>query len=219
MTRRRVSKQFDIDRLTAPLIIPFSGDVPTRAKQLHVEECPSEYARLFVQKWHSRLPKTQRGPWQYAFRAVYAGVCYAVALWHNPSARTLPSHWLELRRMAVADDAPHCTASRFLAMMTKWFRQACSEREMCISYQDTAVHKGTIYLAAGWTRANVQAARARDRSGLRPSGRPYRTSLNGIDADGAEKVRWQLRIGAPRLLFEPAETAPKPVQTTLDVGE
>ena len=50
---------------------------------------------------------------------VHDGVTYAVALWHNPSARTLPGHWLELRRMACAPDAPHCTASRFLAEMTK----------------------------------------------------------------------------------------------------
>jgi hypothetical protein len=116
---------------------------------------------------------------------------YAVALWHNPSARTLPEHWLELRRLAVAPDAPHCTASRMLGEMARFFRGHCPERERMISYQDPSVHTGTIYRAAGWRVAFIGASRVRDRSTNRPSGRAYRWNDNGDEVDSVGKIRWE----------------------------
>jgi hypothetical protein len=63
---------------------------PASVKDLRCEPCAVEVARSLNAAWHSRLPHTQTGPWQYAFAAHKDGVVYAVALWHNPSARTLP---------------------------------------------------------------------------------------------------------------------------------
>jgi hypothetical protein len=104
----------------------------------------------------------------------------------------LPDHWLELRRMAVADDAPHCTASWFLAQMRRWFQQNTPERERLISYQDIDVHTGTIYKAAGWEPVFFAKARVRDRSKPRVgTRRDYRSNLNGIEPDGAGKIRWE----------------------------
>jgi len=126
-----------------------------------------------------------------AYRAAYGGVTYAVALWNTPSARTLPSGLLELRRMAVADDAPHCTASRFLAEMAKRIRKEFPDYTKLISYQDVEVHSGTIYRAAGWTLEHTSKPRQRDRSGRRAgTGRMYRWNLNGVAPDGAPKARW-----------------------------
>lgn len=142
-------------------------------------------------------PNVQRGPWQYAFAMVGTddSEVYAVAPWNNPSARTLPTHWLELRRMACAPDAPKFTASRFLAGMVDWFRANCPDREKCISYQDTAVHKGTIYKAAGWVAEAGSKPRVRDRSKNRVgTARKYRSSLNGIDPDASGKVRWAVAL-------------------------
>lgn len=162
------------------------------ARDLVVHLCSVQIARQLIRAWHSRLPHTQASPWQYAFAASYDGVVYAVALWHNPSARTLPSHWLELRRMACAPDAPKNTASRFLALMVDWFRHNAPTRERCISYQDESVHRGTIYKAAGWTVGARQVARKRDRSKpRRGTDRPYRTSANGSAVDCAAKTRWE----------------------------
>lgn len=164
-------------------------------RDLICEPCEIETARRLNQAWHSRLPDTQTGPWQYAFAAHKNGWVYAVALWHNPSARMLPSHWLELRRLAVADDAPHCCASWMLARMRQWFRHNAANRERLISYQDKDVHTGTIYRAAGWTAAYESSPRVRDRSKPRVgTRRSYRSNLNGSPADAAGKVRWEITL-------------------------
>lgn len=180
------------ERLMEPLwsIVPTTK--PVTASELVCERCPIETARILNEAWHSRLPQTQTGPWQFAFAAHSQGYIYAVALWHNPSARMLPAHWLELRRMAVADDAPHCTASWFLGRMGKWFKRNEPDRERMISYQDIDVHKGTIYKAAGWTATYHAKARVRDRSKPRVgTRRDYRNNLNGSSPDGAGKTRWE----------------------------
>lgn len=148
-----------------------------------------------IAAWHSRLPATQRGPWHLAFVAHYRQTCFGAALWHNPSARTLPQDWLELRRLAVSPDAPHCTASRMLGVMARWIR---ANRPLCpklISYQDIDVHTGTIYRAAGWDDAYLSKPRRRDRSKPRTgTTRAYRSNLNGEDPDAAGKVRWELAL-------------------------
>jgi hypothetical protein len=127
-----------------------------------------------------------------AYRAAYDGITYAVALWNSPSARTLPSEWMELRRMAVADDAPHCTASRFLNEMCRRIQTEFPAATRVISYQDLDVHTGTIYKAAGWTVGNISTPRVRDRSGKRAgTDRMYRWNLNGAAPDAAGKARWE----------------------------
>jgi hypothetical protein len=140
------------------------GSTPTfalQARDLRFYACDTAIAVALVRQWHSRLPHAQSGPWRFAFKAEAGGIIYAVALWHNPSARGLCQSWLELRRMACAPDAPKNTASRFLAWMARELKQ---HTDRLISYQDTAVHSGTIYRAAGWTPAAVSKARVRDRS-------------------------------------------------------
>ena len=168
---------------------------PLQCRDLVFEQCAKSHAVRLVMEWHSRLPNCQSGPWQFAFHAQHAGLTYAVALWNTPSGRCLPQHWLELRRMACAPDAPKNTASRFLAWMVRHFRRHHSVRERCISYQDTAVHTGTIYKAAGWTAEYVSKPRVRDRSAKRVgTQRDYRWNANGIEADASAKVRWEYAI-------------------------
>ena len=168
---------------------------PLHAHDLTFDPCAFALAVECNGRWHSRLPHCQRGPWQYAFKAVARGRVYAIALWHNPSGRCLPHHWLELRRLACSDDAPRNTCSRFMAWMIRYFRRNCPERERCISYQDTAVHSGTIYRAAGWTAAYTSKPRLRDRSKPRKgTERMYRTNANGLSVDGSAKVRWEIQL-------------------------
>ncbi len=185
----------DLDRLASPLLEPGSGRVPAKARELSIDRCDIRHARVLIARWHSRLPDTQAGPWMAAYRAAFDGVTYAVALWNSPSARTLPPGLLELRRMAVAPDAPHCTASRFLSEMARAVTREFPRIDVLISYQDTEVHKGTIYRAAGWVAAYESKPRVRDRTGARTGTRRlYRSNLNGASPDAAGKVRWERRI-------------------------
>lgn len=163
---------------------------PTPA--LHFSECPKPVAVEFVRAHHSRLPNCQSGPWKYAFSASVGGIVVAVALWNNPSARTLPRDWIELRRMACSSLAPKNTPSMMLAWMVKWLRRNHPEHTKAISYQDTAVHSGTIYKASGWVPAWVTKARVRDRSKPRVgTNRKYRSDCNGLSAASSEKIRWE----------------------------
>ena len=188
-----MSASIDTERMCEPLLcFGITPKLPGKASQLCLVVCSVEHARGLVKKWHSRLPVTQPSPWRFAFAAQYDGLTYAVALWNNPSARTLPSHWLELRRMAVSSDAPHCTASWFLGAMLRFFRTHEMSAEKLISYQDCDVHRGTIYKAAGWHVAYVSKPRVRDRSTKRPSGRMYRWNINSDAPDAAGKARWEI---------------------------
>jgi hypothetical protein len=157
--------------------------------------CHKTLAVDLTRRWHSRLPNTQDGPWEYAFAAEHNGIVYAVALWNTPSARCLPQHWLELRRLACAPDAPKNTPSRFLGWMVRWFRKNTPHRERVVSYQDKTVHLGTIYLASGWTVASESKTRMRNRSKPRVgTSRAYRSNLNGVDIDAGAKVRWEMKL-------------------------
>jgi hypothetical protein len=183
-----------IDRRLSPLLEPVEYPPPEKASELSLRGCQPADARDFIAAWHSRLPLTQSGPWMCAFIAHYRETCFAAALWNNPSARTLPSDWLELRRFAVAPDAPHCTASWMLAAMTRRLRRQTTR---FISYQDTDVHTGTIYRAAGWSIGAVAKPRQRDRSKPRVgTQRAYRSNLNGASPDAAGKIRWELDADA-----------------------
>jgi hypothetical protein len=185
-------------RFSAPLfaVDPRVPEGGIKARHLEFERCDTGLAVSLTREWHSRLPNTQAGPWQHAFRMHYQDMTYAVALWNNPSARTLPQNWVELRRMACAPDAPRNTASRFLSLMVKWLRVNRPDAERCISYQDTAVHHGTIYKAAGWQVGYVAKARDRDRSKSRTgTNRAYRSDMNGQGPAGSEKIRWEITLG------------------------
>lgn len=173
--------------------LPTPIDIPRKASELTLRKCQPADARRCVAAWHSRLPTTQQGPWMLAFVAEYRGQRFGGALWNNPSARTLPGDWLELRRLALPDYAPPHAASWMLGAMRKWIRVNLPEVPRLISYQDTDVHTGTIYKAAGWHVAYVAKPRTRDRSAPRVgTTRAYRSNLNGASPDSAGKARWEV---------------------------
>lgn len=184
-------------RICNPLFVgEFANVTPAmRARELTCEPCPVTHAVDLVRLWHSRLPKCQDNPWQFAFRAHKDGVTYAVALWNNPSTRSLPHHWLELRRMACSPDSPRYTASYMLGWMVRYFRAHHRHREKCISYQDLAVHQGTIYKAAGWIVEYVGKPRVRHRGVSYHTGKRWsHVGMNGAEADQVGKARWAISL-------------------------
>lgn len=130
------------------------GSIPIsalRAKDLTIDRIPFEMAKDLNRRWHSRLPRLGGKFDCLCFGANYAGIVYAVGIWSHPVARLLPQDtWLELRRLSTASDAPRNTCSRMLRIMEMIVRRDRPEVTTLVSYQDTEVHTGGIYRAAGW---------------------------------------------------------------------
>ena len=169
------------------------GSIPTSALQLWIHQIEYKTARQLNECWHSRLPRIGDPPSVMEagihFGASFEDKLYAVAIWSHPVNRSLPQReWLELRRLAIASDAPRNTASRMLAMMTRLIRQARPGIERLISYQDTEVHTGGIYRAAGWI------AIAKPRKGGTDGGWTNRTRVRPPSQSMAKKQRWELVV-------------------------
>lgn len=163
------------------------GSIPTSSLQLHVGQISVELAISLVALWHSRLPvvnksNIQRTKHLWCAGAEYGGKWYAAAIWTNPISPTYAhAPYLELRRFAIADDAPKNTASRMIAVMTRQIAKKFPTIQKLISYQDTDVHAGTIYAAAGWVAVSKSRGADWNRA-KRPRGEPQA---------GGDKIRWE----------------------------
>lgn len=179
----------DSTRAVCPLFqTEEGGSIPASTLQIIFEQCPRKHAAALNREWHSRLPEIQWRSIKYAFHGRYGDLSYAVALWSHPVTNMLPVKWLELRRLAIAPDAPKNTASAFIGWMVRWLRKNHPAHERLISYQDTVVHAGTIYKAAGWecTGSHHQGGACGWNNNVR-----HRSEDNGIDPLKALKVRWE----------------------------
>ncbi len=183
----------DSTRVVHPLFqTEDGGSIPTSPLQLHLGRISVDLAISLNGLWHSRLPDVdksniQRTKHLVCFGAEYANVWYASAIWTNPISPTYANKpYLELRRFAIAPDGPPNMGSRVLSVMTTVIRRSFPTITKLISYQDTDVHLGTIYAAAGW-----------DRVGWRKGGKDIWTtnkrSRSAQQADG-DKVRWEKDI-------------------------
>jgi len=134
------------------------GAIPTSPLQLKIEIIKPKFACELNEKWHSRLPKIHwsnvvRNTHYICFGAKYDGRWYAVGIWSSPVAQNRfkdGKQILELRRLAISRNAPKNTASRTIKVMISIIRQRFPDIKKLISYQDTEVHKGTIYKASNW---------------------------------------------------------------------
>lgn len=162
------------------------GAIPISPLQLRIDEIDIPRACQLNELWHSRLPKlnNQTGD-NVAFAAHFGNRFYAVAIWGWPVAREFMGRGIyELRRMAIAPDAPKNTATRMLRIMTTLIRKKFPDFQTLISYQDTAVHKGTIYKAAGWTIGGMK----------RNVGKGWNTRPRATMQTTADKIRWELNL-------------------------
>ena len=164
------------------------GSIPTSPLQLHVGFIEMEKAIELNGAWHSRLPAfTQpKGAGCIGMGAEYDGIFYAVAIWSPPMARMLNHQGIyELRRLAICNDAPKHTASRMLKVMRLLIARRMPNLKKLISYQDTAVHSGAIYRAAGWVSANLSSGGEwkRERHFANPAQAP------------TPKIRWEYALG------------------------
>ena len=141
-------------------------------------------------RWHSRVPlidpsNVTRNTHYVCYVARYESVAYAVAIWSSPIAGNRlkdGKKLLELRRLAINEDAPKNTATWMLSKMTKDIKKRFPNVIRLISYQDTDVHFGTIYKAANWTsvcRSELNDWNNRDRSAAQTT---------------SPKIRWEYQL-------------------------
>jgi hypothetical protein len=88
--------------------------------------------------------------------------------------------------MAISSVAPKNTASRMLRVMRLMIERRFPEIVKLISYQDTEVHKGTVYKAAGW----------RPIGSSKVSGKGWNTRERSKMQTTADKIRWELELRA-----------------------
>ena len=183
----------DERRLAEPLFYTSNTiELPLSPTQLDIHTIHVKTACELNLLWHSRFPKVDwsnivRNKRYVCFVAEFKGVYFATALWSSPIAGHRLSNgdkMLELRRMAIADDAPKNTASRMIKQMRLWIQQNFTEIETLISYQDTESHFGTIYKASNWTAVN-QSKEGQTWGDSRVRNQPQST---------AAKVRWEYKI-------------------------
>jgi hypothetical protein len=123
-----------------------------------------------------------------SFAATFANSFYAVALWSLPiAANRLTDGYscLELRRFAIAPDAPKNTASFMLSRMRKSIKYEMPDIKRLISYQDTGAHQGTIYKAAGWSAVGKSEYISWEHHSKRPG---------SVEQSTADKVRWECAL-------------------------
>lgn len=188
-------KTYNLNRIKSPIFWNKENDgiLPTSATDLIVEEIDRYRARDLNSLWHSRLPIYNTGfclNSLISFGAFYLNVYYAIAIWTNPVAANLPQkEWLELRRLAISDDAPKYIASYMIGKMVKEIKIKFPYIKTLVSYQDTSVHKGVIYKASNWKKDGIHKGGSWNRPNSRNKNGKRRTRPDLNNAVG-EKQRW-----------------------------
>lgn len=179
----------DSIRVVQPLFpVEGEGSIPISPLQLQVSFIDRKVFKELNKKWHSRLPICANCFEGICFGAHYKNIYYAVAWWSKPIARLfLNLGYLELRRFAIAPDAPKYTATRVMSLMEKIIKKEKPEIWKLISYQDTEVHQGTIYKASNWTKTDTNKF----------SSWQNRKDFNRINQSTADKTRWEKDIRKP----------------------
>jgi hypothetical protein len=169
-------------------LFPVERVIPTSPRHMRVLQIGVDESMRYNELWHSRLPMTDKGNLtrnrHYTFYgAEYKDHCFATAIWTTPVANNRLSSdetWLELRRLAIAPDAPKYTATWMISKMIKLIKKKFPEVTKLISYQDTEVHTGTIYAAANWHKTGST-------KGIEWNSK---TRVRKPSQSTADKVRW-----------------------------
>ncbi|CAB4149588.1 hypothetical protein UFOVP557_10 [uncultured Caudovirales phage] len=168
------------------------GAIPTSPLQFTIEVIDVHTACRLNALWHSRLPIIEwsnvvRNKHSICFGARFNGDLYAVAIWSSPVAANRMKNGreaLELRRFAIAPDAPKNTGSRMLSVMRSIIKSRMPDVSWFVSYQDTEVHAGTIYKASGWKLIGESL-------GVSWSNK---NRVRNKEQSMATKARWELQI-------------------------
>ena len=183
---------------SVPCLPLFHGDAeyepPKSARDLECTEIDMRLAAELNRTWHSMLPRTDLGNllcgnMSAAYGFAYRDRWYGVAIYSQPIVRALcDGKTIELRRLAICNEAPKNTATRFMAETRKLVRVKYPHLRKVISYQAVDVHHGTIYKAGNWREV-----------GKIVDARPQRLPGSKQRATGplqtkSRKVRWEIDL-------------------------
>jgi hypothetical protein len=168
------------------------GAVPTSPHQFEIIEIKAITACELNKRWHSRLPEIHwsnvvRNTHYVCYGAKFKGEWFAVGIWSSPVAQNRfkdGRQMLELRRLAIAPQAPKNTATRMIAIMVRLIKIKHPDINRLISYQDTEVHKGTIYKASNWEVGG-------ESEGMSWS---TKTRSRNKEQTMAKKIRWEFML-------------------------
>lgn len=181
-----ISQSGDSIRVVHPLFpTEGGGSIPTSPLQLRVGIVTMDVAKALNAEWHSQLPDFTSPPERcVGMAAEHEGRYYVAAIWSPPLARMLNNQGIyELRRLAIAPDAPKNTASRMLRVMRILIYRKRPDLLKLISYQLLGIHTGTIYKAAGWKAVRQDRGGEWARPQLGRHNRPVQAST--------PKIRWE----------------------------
>lgn len=139
------------------------GSIPTSPLQLFVKEITKLTAATFYKKWHY----LGDGGFihQFSFGAYYDNEMVGAISFGPPLAKNIKGLYdsdnqdgvLELTRLAMHDDCPKNSESRFISVAIKLLRKLFNLR-LLITYADTAVgHTGVVYKASGFEYLGLTA--------------------------------------------------------------
>ena len=161
-------------------------------KQLEIIKIKAKRACELNAVWHSRLPyihwsNVVRNTHYACYAAVFDGDFFAVGIWSSPVAQNRfrdGKKMLELRRLAINQEAPRYTATYMISKMVQAIKLEFSDINRLISYQDTEVHSGTIYKASNW------------KIGGESEGLAWTTPkrIRNKEQTLAKKIRWEYQI-------------------------
>lgn len=174
--------------------------IPNSPRKINLREIGVKDAMEFNLRWHSTLPITShanmiKNAHKVFFGAEYKSHCFASAMWTDPVAGNRMSKdqvWLELRRLAIAPDAPKFTATWMIGQMVKDIKKRFTDVTTLVSYQDADAHTGTIYKAANWhcdavSKFQDWSTETRQRNAVQST---------------STKIRWVYKIKKPKLLVQ-----------------
>ena len=175
------------------------GSHPTSPLQFQFGVIELDLAIDLNKRWHSRLPRVSKANLirtkdNICFGAYFDNQWFASAIWTSPIARSFNGmDYLELRRLAISQDAPKNTASRMISIMTKEIKRRLPHIQKLISYQDTEVHTGTIYKASGWNIGRTSTTK--ECRWLSDDTRTKNLRRNALQTN-APKIRWEKDLGS-----------------------
>lgn len=139
------------------------GATPISPHHFVVEGITFEEAEACYEKWHY-LGKTDFLA-TVNYGAKTPGHLWGALSFGAPNAKILDGYWTadtqqgwwEIKRLALSDDLPKNSESRFIALCIRFLRKAYFVKGI-VSYADSGVgHTGTIYKASGFTYCGLTA--------------------------------------------------------------